>query len=214
MSLYTQLPHRFNREGAALFSSGDLQKASECFQNALEALESGCRGVKPLSCHDKLAEEGSLHCYGECGHFIYSTPFVMRITDEDEGLFSLTELQTQRAAILFNLGLSFQQRSLRSTGEVHLLRTAMSYYDACLKLLEREKLLMECSNLCIAALNNKASLYFEVMAFSQGYKTFQLLNFMMQRREVTQALSLPNEVLTSIVLNISNSWPPRLERPA
>ena len=212
MSNYTQLPQHFNHEGAALFSSGDTKAASACFQNALDALESGCRSVKRVSHRDSFVSESPLHCYGECGHFIYSSPFVMRLNGDE--LISKAELQTQRAAILFNLGLSFQQRSLQSADESHLLRTAMNYYDACLKLLEREKLLMECSNLCIAALNNKASLYFEVMAFSQGFKTFQLLNFMLQRRDVMETLSFPQEVLTSIVLNISKSGPPCLARAA
>ena len=214
MSLhYNQPTQHFNREGAALFSSGDTKAASKCFQYALDALESGCSNVQATSCQASVVAETALHCYGECGHFIYSSPFVMTLNISGDSI-SNAELQTQRAAILFNLGLSFQQRSLQSAGEAHLLRAAMSSYDACLKVLEKEKLLMECSNLCIAALNNKASLYFEVMAFGQGYKTFQLLSFMLQRREVRETISLSHEILTSLVLNISNSGPPCLAHAA
>jgi len=216
MSVYCRLPSEFNREGVALYHSGDLFKASQCFQYALEALDCkySCDKRKVASSHKSVVDDVALHCYGECGHFIYSAPFVTRRIQR-KAYVSTVELHAQRAAILFNLGLSFHQQSLQtSTNKVHLLRAAMGYYNTCLKLLKVDKLLKTCANLCIAVLNNKASLYFEVMAFDEGYKTFQFLASIMRDSMYYQSVTLPQEVLTSIVLNIANSGPPKLAHAA
>ncbi|CAB9501207.1 expressed unknown protein [Seminavis robusta] len=198
---------------------GDLEMAQHHFLSGLEAsylkpsakLEEGKVEPKKSSSGKKSMRKSS--SFEEREFYVHEKPFVLK--SKPTAAKKADVVKPQRAAILFNLGVTYHKRSADLVGREskESLKTAMGYYDQCLKMLERERLLTVIPELCFLALNNKASIYFEVGASKQGYKTVQLLCCMMKRKELNQRIRISKDTMHNILFNVQYG-PPALAAAA
>jgi hypothetical protein len=74
--------------------------------------------------------------------------------------------------------------------------------------LKEEELGLECPDLIVAAINNKASLCYDAMDFVSSSKMYNALRSILKCRDMGEHISLPDEVLQKFILNINYSEPP------
>lgn len=103
------------------------------------------------------------------------------------------------AVILFNLALTHHEQS-RTLGESALF-VALKLYEKSLSLLRNRTTHFDCSNVKIAALNNQARIYEELLDYGRAKRRYNLLDEILHDVKV-RIDTLEEEDLQDIYLNI------------
>lgn len=179
-----------NRDGATLLVAGDLNMAVDRLFDALDTLmQAG--GFLPAptvavaymsrSFPFEIEVPGSRRSSAsspnnECddgSYFVYGNPFVFHPILVDTPEYAANCV----AVVLFNLGLALHQRGRQADSRA--LYRARSMYDMSLALVATMSCQAACSNLKVAATNNKAHVQFEVSDVRDAKSTLHsLLNIL------------------------------------
>lgn len=193
-----------NQSGASCLAANQLVQAQKYFQLALETItlaghdlsDSDSTRQQSMSTKPLMVSQESISKRSSCDSegYIYSKPFFFNpaatLTEE--------EIAPYGGVILFNLALTYHERS-RTVGE-SALRVALSLYEKCLALLKHATS-FDCSNVIIAALNNQARIYEELLDYQRAGLRFKLLAEFLNEEEV-RTDTLETDDLQDIFLNI------------
>lgn len=162
-----------NREGAAFLAAGDFDTASNMFFHGLELLsiEGGLqaspevasaylaqsfpfddsRAMRPHAPACRLSSIAK----DDSSYFVYTNPLLLH---PDISLASDCSIHCA-AVLLFNMALAFHQRG--RLADYRALLRARRLYEMCLEMITRTTCELLCTNVHVAAINNKAHIQFE-----------------------------------------------------
>ena len=195
-----------NQSGASCLTANQLEQAQKYFELALQTItlaghdmmaSDNTTSQQPLSPKSLVVSQQSIskRASSLSDSFIYSKPFFFNpaatLAEEDIAPYG--------GVILFNLALTYHERS-RTVGE-SALRLALRLYEKCLSLLKHATT-FDCSNVIIAALNNQAQIFEELLDYQRAGLRFKLLADFLKEDDVRKDTLEPDD-LQDIFLNIS-----------
>lgn len=164
---------RLNREGASYLVAGELDTALGIFLHALETLThtDGFHAAPDIALafweksfpFDRTAAQPNAQTASllantnkdDGSYFVYSNPLVFH----PDIAFATDCTINCSAVVLFNMALAFHQKG-RLADSRALLR-GRKLYDMSLQMVAKMSCQMACSNIRVAAINNKAHIHFE-----------------------------------------------------
>lgn len=199
-----------NQAGASLLSAQQPEEALYFFERSLEELITKA-GQDPLKYHDIIpcvhrshgssnTKTGPQHILAELESkddsegFVYRKPFFF---NPEAAITNELETPSFGAVILFNLALCYHMRACDSAQI-----TALTLYDQCLGLLQASRSEFDCSNIIVAALNNKARICDHLKDFQSACSAYHSLADILGTEDVFTTGTIDKDDLQAICLNV------------
>lgn len=221
---------QLNKEGACLLAAGRPDEAFEAFNIAFDAIGSATIAIKfaerekalpvsdPISCKPKKPQEDYVNSVpvrqqpieihngsgDECRHFIYNHAFLFN-PDDLRGFPSshLSELYT--AATVFNMALSFHQRCEDNNPHVmHVAQTtSLNLYYMTMQLINECACEFDCRSLLVAALNNTATIYYDLNDCDKYEETRSVLRCLLTDLMTTRPNVFEQRFMKGFLFNVT-----------
>ncbi|GAX21515.1 hypothetical protein FisN_4Hh580 [Fistulifera solaris] len=196
-----------NNHGALLIVQGELGRATAVFQSALAVMKNASTPVESQGRGEVVDHSQHIRAFRALvggrerlpsnGCCIHAIPFVLEgslIPNHD------IALPLYSAIILFNLGLSLHGEAL--TGSEASLRRVSHIYRMSLQILESVSQMCPCAIVvAIAALNNKATIHFELCQYDESKRCWAVLSQLFESAQAVMHVALDAKAMERIFMN-------------